>query len=79
MDIRDFVNGLDSHLFIVLRDAVQARVALQSDELTEEEKQMVRDGNLIPTVKSIRARLGIGLFEAKQMLDKYQASLTSGT
>lgn len=44
-------------------------------ELTDAEKQMVRNGQQIPAIRSLRVRTGMGLRDAKAIVDAYRDSL----
>lgn len=44
-------------------------------ELTEDEKAMVSNGDIIGTIKNVRARMGIGLKDAKDAVDAYRARM----
>ena len=44
-------------------------------ELTNEEKAMVKEGKLIEPIKTVKARLGCSLFEAKEAVEMYKGTL----
>jgi ribosomal protein L7/L12 len=75
MDLIQFVNSLPESSFAELREAVNTRLGLVNSELTDGEKEMVREkSRVIECIKAVRVRTGLGLKEAKDMVDRFRAS-----
>lgn len=74
---RTIANLGESIAFIVENGEPQLQnvnsVNLNSD-LTPEEQKMVLDRQKINAIKSVRSRLGLGLKEAKDMVDKWEST-----
>lgn len=56
------------------RDSEAARIAVDL-ELTDEEKKLVDNNNLIAAVKLIRNRTGHGLYISKRAIDFYREEM----
>ena len=77
-EIERFVNLLSPDLFRDFYAAIQKRLdndqrmqdAVYTDRLNSKEREIVRT-NKILAIKEVRLRLGIGLKESKDMVDKY--------
>jgi len=51
------------------------KTAATSANLTSAEKICVETGRMIPAIKSVRERTGLGLKEAKQLCDKHKEQI----
>lgn len=51
---------------------------MRDESLNEHEKALVADKRLIIAIKSVRERLGLGLKEAKDIVDTYRHNTDSG-
>lgn len=57
----------------VLFKALNELQSLKSHEFNDDEVKLLRGGLWIQAIKAIRTRTGLGLKEAKDMLDLYRA------
>lgn len=72
MEIKTLIANLPSPEFKAVMEACIERLLSSSENtrLTAMEKQMCAVGERIKCVKSIRERLGVGLKEAKDIMDR---------
>jgi ribosomal protein L7/L12 len=54
--------------------AINTQVIADARALTYAEQELTRAGRLISAIKSVRSRLGLGLKDAKDLVDAYKAS-----
>jgi ribosomal protein L7/L12 len=79
MDIRVFVDSLTesemNQITIEIAERRRALVAVRARPLTDEEKDLVKQGRWIFAIKSHRERYGSSLLEAKIAVDDYRDSI----
>jgi ribosomal protein L7/L12 len=79
MDIRVFVDSLTesemNQITIEIAERRRALVAVRARPLTDEEKDLVKQGRWIFAIKSYRERHGSSLLEAKIAVDDYRDSI----
>lgn len=76
MDLTQFVASLPPDAFSVLQIAVQRRINDQRDLLlrqgpTEQEKDAINAGRIVPIVKLLRERTGLDLITLKGVADRW--------
>ena len=71
MDISTLVSNLPAPAFKAMLEACVERLVSSSDEkrMTNGEKELCAHGERIKAIKSVRNRLGVGLKEAKDIVD----------
>ena len=76
MNLSDFVSSLSPSAFRALMEACLLRMQndlrnpLEGEQLLYSEQELCRLGKRIQAIKSVRGRLGLGLKEAKELVDR---------
>lgn len=72
MDLKTFVDGLDASAFRALMDAciVRLQSGISGVPMLTEAERMLASHSRIKAIKSVRNRLGLGLKEAKDLVER---------